>query len=277
MQAIERHAQAGETSVGMRVQLDHLQPTAVGSQGRRPRPALEKVEGRRLIFTVTVADACGLVAAGKVTRVMVDRDAVPGEGALHAWPGRGRRRTCGWPPARSLTPWRRWPLAPRTRASDADEHAGPVHVVAARDHRPRSRARPSTVPVVDPAGARRVHGPRRARATGRAASAPRRRPPGPACDSATLFAVLELGPRPAARHRSPGSGLREAVGDDGDRRAGRGAQPRRLHVEGATTWRFVEIGTAGVCIRRQGPRQPLRRPRLPGLGELTHPFSRGSS
>jgi predicted thioesterase len=34
---------------------------------------LEKVEGRRLTFTVTVDDDRGLVAAGKVTRVIVDR------------------------------------------------------------------------------------------------------------------------------------------------------------------------------------------------------------
>ena len=35
---------------------------------------LEKVEGRRLTFTVTVNDPCGLVAAGKVTRVVVETD-----------------------------------------------------------------------------------------------------------------------------------------------------------------------------------------------------------
>ena len=35
---------------------------------------LEKVEGRRLIFTVSIDDERGLVAAGKVTRVIVDLD-----------------------------------------------------------------------------------------------------------------------------------------------------------------------------------------------------------
>ena len=34
---------------------------------------LEKVEGRRLVFTVTATDAAGLVGAGKVTRVVVGR------------------------------------------------------------------------------------------------------------------------------------------------------------------------------------------------------------
>ena len=35
---------------------------------------LEKVEGRRLVFTVTATDAAGLVGAGKVTRVVVGRE-----------------------------------------------------------------------------------------------------------------------------------------------------------------------------------------------------------
>ena len=33
---------------------------------------LAKVEGRRLTFTVSASDSRGLVAAGKVTRVVVD-------------------------------------------------------------------------------------------------------------------------------------------------------------------------------------------------------------
>ena len=35
---------------------------------------LEKVEGRRLKFSVSVSDERGLVAAGKVTRVVVERE-----------------------------------------------------------------------------------------------------------------------------------------------------------------------------------------------------------
>jgi predicted thioesterase len=35
---------------------------------------LEKTEGRRLVFTVSATDDRGLVAAGKVTRVIVDFD-----------------------------------------------------------------------------------------------------------------------------------------------------------------------------------------------------------
>ena len=62
----------GTTTVGYRVQLDHLAPTAVG--GRVQADAiLENVEGRRLTFRVSVSDGHGLVAAGRVTRVVVER------------------------------------------------------------------------------------------------------------------------------------------------------------------------------------------------------------
>ena len=62
-----------ETTVGMRAQLDHLSPVKVGSKVRA-EATLEKVEGRRLVFTVTVNDDSGLVAAGRLTRVVVRRD-----------------------------------------------------------------------------------------------------------------------------------------------------------------------------------------------------------
>ena len=64
---------AGQTTVGMRVQVDHLHPTAVG-QAVEAEAILDKIEGRRLVFTVSASDAKGLVAAGKVTRVVVDID-----------------------------------------------------------------------------------------------------------------------------------------------------------------------------------------------------------
>lgn len=69
--ALEGHLGEGCTTVGMRVQLDHLQPTAVGGTVRA-EAILEKIEGRRFTFTVSASDDKGLVAAGKVTRVLVD-------------------------------------------------------------------------------------------------------------------------------------------------------------------------------------------------------------
>ena len=70
--AIKGRLETGQTSVGMRIQLDHLAPTAIGGSVTVDS-RLEKVEGRRLIFNVSVNDERGLVAAGKVTRVVVDR------------------------------------------------------------------------------------------------------------------------------------------------------------------------------------------------------------
>ncbi len=63
----------GLTTVGMRVQIDHLQPTAIGTEVTA-EAVLKHIEGRRLIFAVSVDDNRGLVAAGKVTRVIIDVD-----------------------------------------------------------------------------------------------------------------------------------------------------------------------------------------------------------
>jgi fluoroacetyl-CoA thioesterase len=63
----------GATTVGVRVELTHLAPVKVGSRVRATA-TLERSEGRRLVFAVSVNDDSGLVAAGKVTRVVVDHD-----------------------------------------------------------------------------------------------------------------------------------------------------------------------------------------------------------
>jgi fluoroacetyl-CoA thioesterase len=70
--AVRGRVAEGMTTVGYRVQLDHLAPTAVG--GRVQAEALlEAIEGRRLTFRVSVTDSHGLVAAGRITRVVVER------------------------------------------------------------------------------------------------------------------------------------------------------------------------------------------------------------
>jgi fluoroacetyl-CoA thioesterase len=71
--AVADNVPVGSTTVGMRVQIDHLAPTIVGS-AVAAEATLERIEGRRLTFTVTVTDTCGLVAAGKVTRVVVETE-----------------------------------------------------------------------------------------------------------------------------------------------------------------------------------------------------------
>jgi len=70
--ALAGHLDEKATTVGQRVQLDHLLPVPVGLTVRA-EAKLESVEGRRLVFTVSVNSARGLVAAGKITRVIVNR------------------------------------------------------------------------------------------------------------------------------------------------------------------------------------------------------------
>jgi fluoroacetyl-CoA thioesterase len=73
VQAVQHDLADGTTTVGYRVQLDHLAPTAVGGEVRA-EATLETIESRRLTFRVAVSDARGLVAAGRITRVVVDRN-----------------------------------------------------------------------------------------------------------------------------------------------------------------------------------------------------------
>lgn len=61
------------TTVAMRVRFDHLAPVNVGTTVWA-EATLERVEGRRLVFTVTASDPAGLVGAGRVTRVAVERE-----------------------------------------------------------------------------------------------------------------------------------------------------------------------------------------------------------
>jgi len=62
----------GMTTVGVRVELDHRAATAVGrtvvAQAR-----LAKVDGRRLLFEVSVSEGERVVADGRVERALVDR------------------------------------------------------------------------------------------------------------------------------------------------------------------------------------------------------------
>jgi fluoroacetyl-CoA thioesterase len=73
--ATDGHLTATQSSVATRVQFDHLAPVGLGHVVLA-EATLVKVEGRRLIFTVSAArlerDGGGLIGAGRVTRVLVD-------------------------------------------------------------------------------------------------------------------------------------------------------------------------------------------------------------
>lgn len=71
IQAVHPHVDEASSTVSVRVQVEHISPTPVGVTVTA-EATLERVEGRRLVFAVTARDERGLIAAGKVTRVIVD-------------------------------------------------------------------------------------------------------------------------------------------------------------------------------------------------------------
>ena len=73
VRAVEGQLAEGTTTVGYRVQVDHLAPVPVGDRVKA-EAVLESVEGRRLTFRVSLTDDRGLVGAGRITRVVVERD-----------------------------------------------------------------------------------------------------------------------------------------------------------------------------------------------------------
>ena len=67
---------AGKTTVGTRVELDHKLPTAIGRTVYAVAK-LAKVDGRKLLFEVTVSNGpesdSAIVAEGRVERMFLDR------------------------------------------------------------------------------------------------------------------------------------------------------------------------------------------------------------
>ena len=63
----------GSTSVSMRVHFDHVRPIPVG-RSVFAKALLERVEGRRLTFSVEARDEDGdLVGSGRIVRIVVER------------------------------------------------------------------------------------------------------------------------------------------------------------------------------------------------------------
>ena len=68
--ALSGRLDEGTSAVEHRVEISHLAPTPVGAKVRA-EAVLEAIEGRRLVFRISVTDDRGLVAAGRFTRVLV--------------------------------------------------------------------------------------------------------------------------------------------------------------------------------------------------------------
>ncbi|MFG3443028.1 thioesterase family protein [Nonomuraea sp. NPDC047897] len=64
----------GETSVGTRVELEHLAPSPVGTHVE-VTTELTEVDGRRLVFTFVARDRHRVVGRGTIERMVVDRAA----------------------------------------------------------------------------------------------------------------------------------------------------------------------------------------------------------
>ncbi len=65
------HHDAGEDSVGARIEVDHLGPTLIG-QTVRVRAEIVEVEGPRIVFDVSVHDELDRVGRARHIRFVVD-------------------------------------------------------------------------------------------------------------------------------------------------------------------------------------------------------------
>ena len=73
VEAIAGGLAGNETSVGVRVEIEHLAPTVAGIDVVATA-RLRGIDGRRLKFEIEVSDPAGIVARATHTRVVVDRD-----------------------------------------------------------------------------------------------------------------------------------------------------------------------------------------------------------
>ncbi|MEV0996084.1 thioesterase family protein [Nonomuraea sp. NPDC050202] len=72
VRAVERHLAPGETSVGTRVELEHLAASPLGAHVQIG-VELTEVDGRRLVFAFEAHDKHTVVGKGTIERIVVDR------------------------------------------------------------------------------------------------------------------------------------------------------------------------------------------------------------
>jgi predicted thioesterase len=71
--AVAPALEPNQTTVGMRLDLEHVAPTVVG-RTVTGYARVEEVNGRRIGFTIEASDPSGVIARGSHIRVVVDRD-----------------------------------------------------------------------------------------------------------------------------------------------------------------------------------------------------------
>lgn len=75
VRAAEPFLDAGQTTVGTAVRIEHRRPTPVGDTVETSAEPPAAPDGRRLTFRVTATDGSGeTVASGEIDRVIVQRD-----------------------------------------------------------------------------------------------------------------------------------------------------------------------------------------------------------
>jgi fluoroacetyl-CoA thioesterase len=72
MDTVQDYLEEGKTTVGSRVDVEHLRPTSAG-EDITAEATLEKREGHMLEFWVTARDRFGMIGQGKHIRYIVDR------------------------------------------------------------------------------------------------------------------------------------------------------------------------------------------------------------
>lgn len=73
MRAVAEHLPQGATTVGSQMNVDHIKPSALGSE-IFATAILTEVEGRKLTFNVGARDAEGMIGEGVHIRYIVDRE-----------------------------------------------------------------------------------------------------------------------------------------------------------------------------------------------------------
>lgn len=73
LRAVQEHLQSGQTTVGYIVNIKHLAPTPLGNTVT-VHARLEKVDGRKLTFSVEAREGDKVVGTGEHVRVVVDSD-----------------------------------------------------------------------------------------------------------------------------------------------------------------------------------------------------------
>lgn len=74
VKAVQRYLDAGQTTVGTKIELEHRIPSPVGMHVEISAE-LTEVNGKRLHFSITAIDKTGaLVGIGRIERVIVDRE-----------------------------------------------------------------------------------------------------------------------------------------------------------------------------------------------------------